>query len=389
MPPCESIKINISMACTFTPYRFCILLLFMGMGNSLQSQPLLVHLSSVEGMGLNKESLLQFQIQSMDSRPQRCRVEGRLQFRQGGEHLGFSFDYTVHPGMNYLEGSLVRPTWTFSSSGLHSLFMNHGLVPQGHYRYCVTVRGLSSGGEGAVLEEADDCIYGFSEDRFMLELMSPPDGSRLYEFHPVFSWVATYPFVGELRYHFRLAEIREGQDARSAIQRQRPLYSQRQLMSPSLVYPMDGKPLELWHRYAWTVDAYYRGLHLGGSEVWEFMIVEDSAHEARVLSLPYLNLSRDDGRQEYQAVGQMKLLYEEFNFLENVLEIQVLRSRGSGGEPLIWEVVHGLNYKQIDLSDYGFRHKERFELQIDSAPLRGQPQRRRLKCVYINPIYVD
>lgn len=89
MPPCESIKINISMACTFTPYRFCILLLFMGMGNSLQSQPLLVHLSSVEGMGLNKESLLQFQIQSMDSRPQRCRVEGRLQFRQGASILDF------------------------------------------------------------------------------------------------------------------------------------------------------------------------------------------------------------------------------------------------------------------------------------------------------------
>ncbi len=373
--------------------RYIILPLFlailMGFPEFSSAQPLLVNLSALEGVPLNKDRLLGFYIQSMETRPVRCRVEGQLRFRQSDHHLGFSFDYIVYPGMNQIEGSRVRPQWTFSTSSLSSLFMTHGILPQGHYRYCVTVSYFRSGGEGIGDPEVSDCVYGLSEDLFLLELLSPEDDARLYAYHPLFSWVATYPFVGELSYRFRLAEIREGQDARSAIQRERPIYAQDQLISPSLVYPMEGKPLELWQPYAWTVDAYYRGLHLGGSEVWRFMIVEDSLQEARSVSLPYLDINRDEGRQEYMAVGKLKLQYEELDFLQNSLELQVVRSRGTAGEPEIWPVIHGLNYKQIDLSDYGFRHKERFELRINSSPVRGRSQQRTLKCRYINPIYVD
>lgn len=284
-------------------------LMLLSVSTAVQAQNVLVNLAPIDGMDLTPDNILNYQVQSLYSTSVSATVKGSLHYRSTGYYINYSFRCTLQPGVNMFSADAVHPTWQYSSSPLRELFTEYKVLPQGTYEYCVSVYPGSGHGEGGTQAEAQDCLYRQSEDLFMITLTEPENNAKLYEYNPLLSWICTYPFVNALSYRVRVAEIKDGQNTANAISRNNPIYEERDVMQPSIVYPVYAKPLQAYQPYAWTVDAYYKGLLLGGAQPWRFMIVEDTTMVAVSADQSYYEFYKHNGETTLIAVGELKLKY--------------------------------------------------------------------------------
>lgn len=296
--------------------------------------------------------------------------------------------YTIKPGLNVFDPALIHPQWSYSSSALRELFTLHKILPQGTYQYCVSVIPNVIGGDYTPGTKVDDCIYKQSEDLFSITLIEPENDAKLYEYNPMLTWVATYPFVNELTYKIRISEIREGQNTENAITRNNPIYAENNLVSNSIVYPVYGRPLRVWQPYAWTVDAYYKGILLGGAQPWKFTIIEDSLFQNLPKESSYIDVNVDEGRNIYYAVGYVKLRYSENDFLKNELKITFIRKGKEHGKPITWLVGRGVNFESYDVSVLKLKHNETFEVVIEPKNPKSIQNKKTIKYKYVNPDFI-
>lgn len=353
------------------------------------AQNITVNTAVIEGLDITPDNILGFQIQSMETVNVPCKVEGTIIFRNSEHKINYDFNYTVTPGLNMMSTAMVTPHWNFSSTALKELFMYHKVLPQGTYQYCVTVTPVSARSDVGGDTYTNDCIFKQSEDLFSITLLEPENDAKIYEYNPMLTWVATYPFVNELTYRIRLAEIKDGQNTENAITRNNPVYSENNLMSNSIVYPVYAKPLQLWQPYAWTVDAYYKGILLGGAQPWKFTIIEDSLSAALPVESSYIDINIDEGINRYYAVGEVKLKYSEHDFLQNELQVRLVRSgKESKKAQFVWPVKRGVNFNTYDVTDYGLKHNEEFDVVIEFANTRSEHKVQTIKYKYVNPDYV-
>jgi hypothetical protein len=221
-------------------------------------------------------------------------------------------------------------------------------------------------------------------------LLEPEDGAKLYEYNPMLSWVATYPFLNELTYRVRVAEIKDGQNTTNAITRNNPVYSENNLSANTIVYPIYAKPLIAWQPYAWTVDAYYKGILLGGAQPWKFTIVEDSLLKSIPKESAYINMNLDNGRSRYYAVGNVKLKYSENDFLQNELKVTFLRKgKEIKNSAKTWVVARGDNFNTFDLTGYNLKHNEEFEVVLEFKRVKSTQSKQEIKYKYANPDLVN
>lgn len=357
--------------------------------NEAKAQGVIVNTAILEGLDITPDNMFGFQIQSYESRNIPCKIEGKIIFRNSDHSISYDFNYTVAPGLNMLDASLINPRWNFSSAALRELFMYHKVLPQGTYQYCVSISPVTPRSDQGVEEKVDDCIYKQSEDLFSITLLEPENDAKIYDYNPMLAWVATYPFMNELTYRIRIAEIKEGQNTENAIVRNNPVYSEQNLMSTSIIYPLYAKPLQLWQPYAWTVDAYYKGILLGGAQPWKFTIIEDSLYESLPYESSYIDINIDKGTNVYYAVGEVKLKYSENDFLQNELKVSMIKGRnGSKKQEMTWPVKRGVNFETYDMTDYGLRHNEEFEIMIEYKNTRSSNKVQTIKYKYVNPDYV-
>lgn len=372
--------------CT-VPVILALLLLLAGPAAHAQFSGITVDMSMVDGIELNPDNVFNYRINNQKGKTVQAEVTGRLHYRRSA--LMFTYKYTVslQPGITTISRNTIpSPAWSFSDNGLKELFFNYGKLPEGTYEYCVSVV-LKNTGETVPSADPDACVYQTVNDIFLINLIDPENDAKIHEYNPMLSWVVNYPFASELTYRIRVAELKQGQNAQNAITRNNPMYEDSHVMATGTVYPVTARPLVKFQPYVWTVDAYYKGILLGGSEVWKFTIIDDSELKAVSVDQSYYEFEKHNGDTRLYAVGQLKLKYVcELN--TDTLQLKLFD--GSGTEvPLpnkSMPLVLGDNRLVLEIQDkINLKHKEKYQLSIT----RGDKRMFLVPFTYINPLFLQ
>jgi hypothetical protein len=280
----------------------------------------------LDGIELNVGNVFNYTIDNRSGQSRQVIVSGRVQFRRSS--LGFSYRFTtlLQPGINRMQDKATGVTWTYSEAALRELFERYNKLPQGTYEYCVSARFAS--GDQSTGGDFDACVYNTVDDIFLINLMAPENDAKLHEFNPMLSWTVNYRFASELTYRVRVTELKKGQNNAAAIQRNNPVFQDNHVMVTNTVYPVTARPLEKWQPYVWTVDAFYKGILLGGAEAWKFTIVDDSLLQAVPRDLAYVDIRKENGSFALYAPGVLKLKYELKEMLNDSLRLELQDEQG-------------------------------------------------------------
>ena len=349
---------------------YSLLLLFLLSAITVSGQQnIIVNMAQIDGVNITPDNIFNFQIQPIGGGAStNVLVKGEIHWRNSPLSFSYSFRYTLRPGMNSLGAGLVHPQWQFSSSGLRDLFFTYKTLPEGTYEYCVSVYPITTGNETS-LNGFDECLYHKDDDIFLINLIDPEDKSKIQEYNPLLTWVANYSFSNELTYRLRVAEIKKGQNPENALMRNQPVLSESGLSANSLVYPLFGKPLASNQPYAWAVDAYYQGILLGGSEVWQFIIPEDSGLVSFPANRSYIDIKKENGKTQQYAMGQLKIKYILEKFKKDTLSLRLVD--GANKEiplkPAKLGSAYGDNRYILNLKDSAsLKHEHLYDLLITS-----------------------
>jgi hypothetical protein len=373
----------------FNKQLFYVLLLLVLPFSGRAQQPglpaLVLDLSGVDGIDLVPGNVFNYRIDNRSQQAQQVTVRGRLQFRRS--QLGFSYSYTalLQPGSNNMSSLARNPSWTYTDPALRELFQTYSKLPQGTYEYCVSVV-QSRGGESTGNDQPDACVYNTVDDIFLISLMSPENDAKLHEYNPMLSWTVNYRFASELTYRLRVAELKKGQTPIAAITRNNPVYQDAHVPVTAAVYPVTARPLEKWQPYVWTVDAYYKGILLGGAETWKFTIIDDSLLSGGGGETFYVDIRQEQGSTSYYANGKLKIKYVENEVPRETLQIVLRNDKGKQiklqQEGL--QAVVGDNRFEIDLkAQTDLKHKGHYTLELTNS-LGGSYK---LYFVYLNPAF--
>jgi len=281
-------------------------------------------MAMVDGVDITPDNIFNFQLQSsLLGNANNALIKGTIRYRNSGMFLSYSFNYNLHQGMNNIGSDMVHPQWQFSTPALQELFLTFKKLPAGVYEYCVTVTPVSKGAsEPKPGDVYSECAYHQSDEVFLINLLDPDNNARIHEYNPPLSWVVNFPFASELTYRIRVAEIKQGQNPQNAITRNNAIYDESNLMQNSIIYPVYAKPLQVNQPYAWSVNAYYKGILLGTSEYWKFTIIEDTLYKASPFNQAYYEFAKHNGDTRLHAVGELKLKYNSEN-PNDTLEVQL------------------------------------------------------------------
>lgn len=346
-----------------------------------------VDMSLIDGIELNAENIFNYRIDNRTDNPQQVEVVGRVYYRRSGLNFNYRYNTTIQPGQNHMSrNSIPTPTWIFSENALRELFLTYNKLPQGTYEYCITVTPKKPGAEQPDVNEPSACAYQTVEDIFLINLVTPENDAKIYEYNPMLAWVVNYPFASELTYKLRVAELKEGQNPQNAVTRNNPMYKDDHVMTTGTVYPVTAKPLQKWQPYVWTVDAYYKGILLGGAEVWKFTIVDDSEMVAVSKDQSYYEFENHIGDTRLYAVGEVKLKYiSDLN--ADTLSVTILKNDGEPANSKAFTFPMRLGDNRIIFEIYdkvNLKHKEKYSLKI----IRGDKKEYTVPFTYINPLLI-
>jgi len=347
---------------------FAVLLGFILFSKAIRAQNnIVINTGLIDGIELNRQNILSYQIISNLNYSLNADVHGSLFYRSSDYRINYTYTIKINPGINQVDVNTANVNWTYSSSGLRELFQDYNKLPAGTYQYCIKVTPRNVAGEHDLGNITEECLYNKNEELFLINLIDPENDAKLYEKNPSLSWVANYSFSSDLTYKLRIAEIKKGQNTVTAISRNNPIYSENGLRQNMLVYPMSAKELQVNQPYAWTVDAFYKGILLGGAEPWKFTILEDSVKEFIPKIVDYVDARREKGDVKLWAIGVFKLKYvlEEYRFDELVFSLSDAKGRALKINPNTRKINYGDNRIDLDLTHVpGVRHLKTYELRI-------------------------
>lgn len=359
-------------------------LLFSMLPAQAQQNHIILNLGMVDGIALSKSNLFDYQIISSLGSSRTATLSAQIKYRNTPYRIQYTMDMTVQPGMNTIKDLASRAHFTYSSGTLKELFEQYGKLPEGVYEYCVTLT-VNNGSVEAGKETYEECIYGRENDVFLINLVDPEDKARLYEYHPMLSWVVNYPFAASLNYKLKVVELKEGQNAVNAVKRNNPVYEEKGLMQMSQVYPVYAKPLELNHTYAWTVDAYFRDILLGGAEAWTFTIVEDSLLKGIPKEVAYYDFAKHQGETRLYAIDSIKLKYQSY-YANDSMRYRIVNDKGNEILAGYFNCKSGLNYWNLDLTEKGrLKHAKSYFIHLTD---RNQKQYT-VPFIYVNALYLN
>ena len=363
------------------------LMLMSALTTATQAQQVLVNLSPVDGIELTPDNVFNYQIQSSMTKAMNAVVKGKLVYRANGLSFNYTFPYTVRPGVNMIDPSSIHPQWTFSSSAFKELFNDYKKLPTGTYEYCVEVSLQGPGGETIEGSSNRECLYHKSDEVFLINLIDPENNAKLHEYFPMFTWMVNYPFAAALTYNIRVAEVKDGQNNTAAVNRNNPIYQEKNIPQTSIGYPVYAKPLEPFTPYAWTVDAYYKGILLGGAEPWRFTIIEDSVMQPVPKNLSHLDIRKESSGTQAYAIGKLKIKYQLMEYKSDTLKLKL----SADGKQIslkrnLLPATYGDNRFDIDFyKDLNLRHLKFYRLDIESQ----QGEKFTVIFKYINPDFIN
>ena len=345
-------------------------------------QNIIINMAPIDGLPITPDNIFNYQMQCTGSGT--AQVKGTIRYRNSNLSISYSFNCTLRQGLNMLTADEIHPQWQFSSGALQELFFTYKMLPEGTYEYCVTItpnKGLKESAGNSF----EECLYHRAEDIFLINLIDPEDKAKLKEYNPLLVWVANYSFSNELTYRIRVAEIQHGQNPVNAVLRNQPVYDESNLFQNSIVYPIYAKPLVANQPYAWTVDAYYKGILLGGSETWQF-IIPDTIAKPLQANRSYIDIKRENGAVKLSATGDLRIKYTLEKYRTDSLSLQLFNDKNKkvALKPEKLKAVYGDNRYILNLQDSSqVTHMKAYNLVITT----GTGERYSLPFTYINPDY--
>jgi len=347
-----------------------------------------VDLAALDGTELHASNLFHYRVINSSNQSQRVTITGRIQFRRSNLNFSYRYDALLQPGSNDMADKARAVSWTFSDNALKELFQTYDKLPQGTYEYCVSIQA-HKGGEGSTTSEPEACVYNTVEDIFLINLMSPENDAKLHETNPMLSWTVNYHFASELTYRLRVAELKKGQTPVAAMTRNNPVYQDNHVMTTGSVYPVTARPLQKWQPYVWTVDAYYKGILLGGAEVWKFTIVDDSLLKGGPYDTYFVDIRQEHSSTTYYAVGKIKLKYVLEALPQESLQLVLRNDKGKVirlPQNSSLQAVLGDNRFEIDLEQQAdLKHMGQYTLELTGSG--GNLYK--LLFTYVNPVLVN
>lgn len=348
-------------------------------------QTVIINMAPIDGIAITPDNIFNYQVQASAIIP--AQVNGTVRYRNSNLSFSYSYHYSFRPGINVLTMDMVHAKWNFSSSALEELFFTHKILPEGTFEYCVTITPDNITKENST-RIFDECIYHRNSDIFLINLIDPENDAKLKEHNPMLSWVANYSFSNELTYRLRIAEIKQGQNQINAVMRNQPIYDEKNLTQNSIVYPIYAKPLEVNQPYAWTVDAYYKGILLGGAETWRFIIPDDTLPPLKKTSRSYVDIKRETGTNQLSALGTLKLKYILDDAKRDYLNLEIINDNNQKMSliPSKLNAVYGDNRYTLNLADSSnLKHKTNYTLKISTKTKHVY----NLHFQYLNPDFLD
>lgn len=364
------------------------LLLLATTGTPLSAQTLsvLVDLSMVNGIELTPKNVYNYRIVNNAAEMKEVVVTGTLKYRNSTLRANYTFNTQLYPGNNqFSEANVMNPTWQFSDNSLKELFFNYGKLPQGTYEYCVSIRLKKVFAENPDVDPINDCIYQTVNDIFLINLLEPEDDAKIYEKNPMLSWVVNYPFASALTYKVRVAELKKGQNNISAITRNNPVFQESNVAPTNIVYPVTARPLQVFQPYVWTVDAYYKGILLGGAETWRFTIIEDSLLVPVDVNDSYYDFEQHIGETRVAAPGSLRLKYNSDRMVDT-MDVQVFNNKNEEVSIPDHRVAlnSGFNYINIVFFERAnLKHNKNYTFRV-----RVNDKTFDIPFVYQNPLYL-
>jgi len=291
----------------------------------------------------------------------------QLQLRKNGQlvYQALTNPIAVTSDMQLVQSNRVGFTSeAFIDEQLQSFVQASGALPSGTYTACVSELVSKK-------VMANACIEFSVVERSQLRLLYVPDGKMLKsEEQPMFSWSFLSSSIksADITYRFVLCEVLDGQSEQDAIMRNVPILSQKDLISPTLQYPVDAQELKSDKKYAWAVEASLGEMVVAKSEVWDFTVATEEIAESLEPNAPYLDLDHYSEADELNVTGSLfNLRFEHFANKNVEVSFEIVDEQGrvlksSLGE---FETQYGVNYINLDLSKVKkLRNKKSYVLVI-------------------------
>ena len=353
----------------------------------LAQEKITIQTQQIDGIELTQDNVFKYQIMNHLDYEVNADVVGQVKYRNTNYLIKYSFPIKLQSGLNQLDKNQLTINWNYSSSALKELFTLYNTVPTGMYEYCITITPKFVIGEYELPNSVQECMFYKKQELFLINLITPENDAKIYEFNPTFNWVANYSFSNELTYKIKVAEIKKGQNTENAIVRNNPIYQEGGLYQNALIYPVSAKPLETFQPYAWTVDAYYKGILLGSAEPWKFTIVEDSANEIIPKDISFIEVNIENGTNTSLIAGQIKLKFIEKEHRNNLLDIKLLNAdnKEMKGFSKKWDVSMGENRIAYQLADLEIlKHKKIYFLSVSDS----DNNQYLIRFKYFNPEFI-
>ncbi len=233
-----------------------------------------------------------------------------------------------------------------STASAHTL-RRIGSLPYGEYIICYF---LNDSKTNSLVGE--HCAEKSIRPMLPPELLQPYDEEEIYVLRPLLLWKAPFPDTRDpIDYGLQLVEVKTGQAALEALERNRPLVSTRIRDQLQMVYPGGAPDLELGITYAWRINAKVGDFHLGTTEPWTFKVVEDKTRPQndsyRILS------AKPDGNLYIAKKGILRFAYQNRYGLEkltySVKSLSGVKSTDEASKAQTPEIKLSLGMNKIDL----------------------------------------
>lgn len=182
-----------------------------------------------------------------------------------------TFPVKIKKGTSLFNSSLLKvQSQQISSDKIGNYLKSFRKLPTGSYVYCINIIGSNE--VGGVAEFCDEFVV---ENEFGLFLVNPLDGDVLDNLHPTLIWMHTEPFgevTPNLYYKIVVTEKHIGQTNESAITSNPIIFSQSNLLTHSVKYPLGAPELKAGKIYTWQVQKISNGKVINQTEAWNFSV---------------------------------------------------------------------------------------------------------------------
>ena len=191
----------------------------------------------------------------------------------------------------------------FYSSEASMLLRSSGMITNGNYDICISVRLDRAEQMYQTCEQIN--LLGFVE----IHLVAPFDKERIESLNPYLQWFSS--FDQSVDYRINLTELAPYKHAEEAINKNVKLLD-FPVADRSLLYPFSAPTLKYGHTYSWKVIALSKGVMVGQSETWVFTPFETEI-KSDVITDCYRKINKDFNSGNYIFNGVIKFSYQNYS----------------------------------------------------------------------------